>query len=309
MAVEFTGSPFSVSPTSFGANNQLFVPGNEPRARQHAPSPDKSGAIRFYLLGQIRLVGNNEQQYRRILAGDLRLALLTYLALALPATRRRDTILALFWPEVTSDEARHRLRQLLYVLRNEFGEGVFLTANREEIGLNPEAFWCDVGAFRSAIRHGQFQDALRLYGGPLCEGLFIKESPGFERWLEETRDRLHETAIDSAWRLAEGHAQQGELREACDWGAQALRLDPDEERLRWVLGLYERRGDRVRALRLFERFERMLEQEFELAPSAETVDVVDRIRALASGSNPINEARPLWTVEQRALRVPPVRSD
>jgi DNA-binding SARP family transcriptional activator len=258
--------------------------------------------IRFYLLGQIRLVGPDDRQYRRVLAGDLRLALLTYLALALPGTRRRDTILAMFWPEVSGDEARHRLRQLLYVLRNEFGEGVFLTGNREEIGLNPEAFWCDVVAFRGTIRYGQYQNALHLYGGPLCEGLFIKDSPGFERWLEETRDKLHETATESAWRLAEGYADRGELREACDWGGQALRLDPDEERLRWVLGLYERRGDRVRALRLFERFERMLAQEFELQPSPETIDVVDRIRAHAAGTHPVRDTRPTsWTAEKRVV--------
>jgi DNA-binding SARP family transcriptional activator len=217
----------------------------------------------------------------------------------------------MFWPEGTGDEARHRLRQLLYVLRNELGEAVFLTRNREEIGLNPEAFWCDAVAFKSAIRHAQYQDALRLYGGPLCEGLFTKESPGFERWLEETRDRLHETATDSAWRLAEGFANQGELRAACDWGGQALRLDPDEERLRWVLGLYERRGDRVRALKLFERFERMLAEEFELEPAPETVDVVDRIRALAVDTSQIRDAKSgHWTAGKNAVRLPlSVRSD
>lgn len=303
MHVESTGSSFSVTPLSFRAGDQL-----QERASRAVIAPAVSHLIRFYLLGQIRLVGPDDQQYRRVLAGDLRLALLTYLALAMPAARRRDTILALFWPEAGADEARHRLRQLLYVLRREFGEGVFLTGNREEIGLNPAAFWCDALAFIGAIRHGQHQEALGLYGGPLCEGLFIKESPAFERWLGETRDRLHETAIESAWSLAEGHAASGELREACDWGAQALRLDPDEERLRWVLGLHERRGDRVHALRLFERFERMLAQEFELQPSPETIDVVNRIRARAF--DPVRHARPaIWTTEKRVVGFVPVRSD
>ncbi|UCC83485.1 MAG: hypothetical protein JSW46_00700, partial [Gemmatimonadota bacterium] len=54
-----------------------------------------------------------------------RLALLTYLALATPrGFHRRDVLLAMFWPESDESRARQALRQALYVLRNELGEGV-----------------------------------------------------------------------------------------------------------------------------------------------------------------------------------------
>ena len=238
--------------------------------------------IHIRLFGQIRLEAMNGASYRGIMAGDMRVALLAYLAVGLPGARRRDKVRATFWPEASDEEARHRLRQLLYVLRSELGEDALLSENREVIGLNPARFWCDVVAFKEATGSGQFGTAVDLYTGPFCEGLFVRESGGFERWLEETREQLHETAVECAWRLAQDHESRGDLAQACACGRHALRLDPDEERLRWLLELYRRRGDRVRAMRMYESFRVMLAREFELQPSIETIAVMHRIRSVVN---------------------------
>lgn len=235
--------------------------------------------IRLLLLGQIGLTAPDGRQLGRVMAGEKRLGLLVYLALAMPGARRRDTLLGMFWPEASAGEARHRLRQLLYVLRAELGEGVLDAESREEISLNPELFWCDATAFEKAYKQEDLETCFRLYGGLCCEGLFMSESPAFDRWLEDTRERLHESAVDAAWRLAQRNENNGALMDACYWGRQALRLDPDEERLRWLLGLYERRGDRIRAIRLFERFQRILATEFDMAPAEATLGIIDRIRS------------------------------
>jgi DNA-binding SARP family transcriptional activator len=237
--------------------------------------------IRLTLLGQIGLISPDGTPLRRILAGDRRLGLLAYLALAMPGERRREAILGMFWPDASPEEARHRLRQLLYILRTEVGEDVLTAVGREEMGLNPTHFWCDAVAFEQAHSQGNLEGCLKLYGGSFCEGLFIADSPGFDRWIEDIRYRLHDKAVSAAWQLAHNAERGGNLAEACRWGSQALLWDPNEERLRWLLGLYEQSGDRARALRVFDRFERTLADEYDMGPSPETLQVVERIRSIS----------------------------
>lgn len=233
---------------------------------------------RLNVLGRLGLTAPTGEALPRVVAGDLRLTLLSYLALAIPGQRRRDTLMALFWPESDSVEARHRLRQVLYVLRSELGEDVLVTTGREQVGLNAARFWCDAVEFRAAIGCGRLEVAQSLYGGAFCEGLYVTSGIGVERWIEEERDRFEQQATDSAWRLARQCEAEGRLRAAAGWGARVVDLSMDEARLRWVLEVLERDGDRIGALRTFERFERRLAADYELAPSQGTLAIVHRLR-------------------------------
>jgi DNA-binding SARP family transcriptional activator len=244
---------------------------------------------RFHVSGQLRLTGPDGTELRRAVSGDLRLALLTYLALGLPGMRRRDTVLAMFWPESDAEEARHRLRQVLYVLRCELGE-VLVTNGREQVGLDPRRLWCDAVAFEQALVRGELEEAQSLYRGPLCDGLHISCGPAVERWLDRERERLHARATESAWDLALRYQAEGDLRSAIQWGTRALDLSVDEERLRTLIGMHDQRGDRLGALRLFRRYERTLAEDFDLTPSEETVRMIE---ALQSGGAP---AQPVLTV-------------
>ncbi|HEV8214534.1 MAG TPA: hypothetical protein VGP95_01835, partial [Gemmatimonadaceae bacterium] len=52
------------------------------------------------------------------------LALLAILAAAGPKGLTRDRIMAVLWPEVDEDRARHGLSQTLYSLRRELGDDI-----------------------------------------------------------------------------------------------------------------------------------------------------------------------------------------
>jgi DNA-binding SARP family transcriptional activator len=252
---------------------------------------------KFHILGQLRLLAPDGGELRRAVAGDLRLALLAYLAFALPGTRRRDAILPMFWPEADAHEARHRLRQLLYVLRSELGPEVLVTNGREQVGLAPGRFWCDAVAFDRALGSGLLEEAQALYAGPLCEGLYVPGA-GIERWLDRERERLHDRATESAWELCLRHDKIGDLHGAIRWGSRAVELRPDEARLCSLLALCGSVGDRLRGLRLFARYEQMLRQEYDLAPAIETVRLVRdlqegrllTLRASAASSHPFHAA-------------------
>ena len=92
--------------------------------------------VEFRILGTVRLVGDGGRELRSVLAQSKRVALLAYLAAATPQRfHRRDSLVALFWPELDQDHARAALRQSLHVLRRSLGEGALESHGDDEIGL------------------------------------------------------------------------------------------------------------------------------------------------------------------------------
>jgi DNA-binding SARP family transcriptional activator len=70
------------------------------------------------LLGSVNLKDAGGKEIRPLLRQPKRLAVLAYLAGNSPEIfHRRDRLLALFWPESTTEQARHGLRQVLYELK------------------------------------------------------------------------------------------------------------------------------------------------------------------------------------------------
>src|SRR3989441_2645864 len=104
--------------------------------------------IELRMLGRLSLTGADGREVRTLLGQPRRFALLAYLAAATPlGFHRRDTLLALFWPELDQEHARTALRQALRVLRTALGSGVLVGRGDEDLGLDFDRVWCDVAAF------------------------------------------------------------------------------------------------------------------------------------------------------------------
>jgi DNA-binding SARP family transcriptional activator/TolB-like protein len=237
--------------------------------------------IELRTLGALELTSADSRAVGPVLAQPRRAALLCYLALALPrGFHRRDTLLALFWPEYDADQARHALRQSVYFLRQALGATSIMSRGDEELALAPDQIRCDVWAFDAAVDQGRPTDALALYRGELLAGFHISAAPDFERWLDEERSRLRQRAGEAGWALAPARERDGNAAGAAEAARHAVALSPtDETALRRLILLLERVGDRAAAVRAYETFAWKLEGEYELEPSAETQAVVARIRA------------------------------
>jgi adenylate cyclase len=243
--------------------------------------------IRLQLLGTVDL-RRDAVEVRSVLSQPKRLALLAYLASATPrGFHSRDTLLALFWPESDQERARNSLRQALHQLRRSLGDDVVVSRGDREVGLDPARFSCDAAEFDEALEEGRFEDALKLYRGDLLPGFFIDDAAEAERWLEEERARRRRAAVDAAGRLAEREEARGEWRAAALWAERALSFAPSEEAaLRRLLVLLERAGEPAAALAAYADFERRLQAEYGLAPSAETLRLVEQLRRPAPADPP-----------------------
>src|SRR2546426_2803055 len=236
--------------------------------------------VEFRILGALNLLSADGHELKVILAQPKRVALLAYLAAATPRRlHRRDSLIALFWPELDQEHARAALRQALHGLRQELGEGMLVSRGDEEVGLDEERLRCDVVEFERATKEGRLADALELYRGELLEGFFIRGAVGFEQWLEDERARLRSVALRSATSLAEQRRAGGDLTESAHWTRRALRIAPfDEPTLRRLIQTLDRLGDRAGALDVYAAFTQRLKAELEADPAPETATLASSIR-------------------------------
>lgn len=207
-----------------------------------------------------------------------RLAILAILAVAGRQGLSRDKLQAYLWPESDADRARHVLNQLIYAQRRQVGdESLFL--GQKTLRLNPTVMWADVTAFETALAEEDLEGAMELYRGPFLDGFFVKEAPGFERWVEDQRAGLARRAMAALTALAERAGGTGNHRAAAEWLRRAAAIDPYDSRA--ALALVQSLaagGDRAGALVAARRHEELLREELGVAPDSQFQEAVARLR-------------------------------
>jgi serine/threonine-protein kinase len=269
--------------------------------------------IELRTLGLLDLRDGAGTEIRSVLQQPKRLGLLTFLALASPRRyHRRDSLLAMFWPDLDDVHARAALRRSLYYLRSAIGSEVIKGRGEEEVCVTADQLWCDAVAFDEGLRAEDLPRALELYGGDLLEGFHVSGAPNFQDWLDRERSRLRDAAARAAWSLADRAERSGNLDEAGHWGRRGYSLVPyDEDILCRLLGLLDRIGDRSGALRTYEDFARRVSLEYDLEPAVETRALVEAIRTrptqseITSPGEPAPQAESLVPLDPRALAVLP----
>lgn len=244
--------------------------------------------IRLRVLGPIELLDDEGRELRSVLAQPKRLALLACLVVGPRGFRRRDSLLALLWPELDEGRARAALNQAVRFLRRELGgstDSVVVSRGAEELGIDPRAIWCDAMVLQEQMEAGRFGEVLELYRGELLEGFFGDPGVGFQDWLARERDLLRATATKAARELATLQERDRQYTPAVAAARRAVQLaEADERIVRELLQLLDRLGDRAGAVQAYDEFARRLAQEYDVEPAAETKSLIEGIRARGSPS-------------------------
>ena len=210
-------------------------------------------------------------------------ALLTYLALQNGNLCRRETLLALFWPESDEAHARNALSKTLGRLRTELSDGVVYARGVHDIGLERGSVWVDVEDFSAAVNAGDWARALELYGGDFLAGFHLPAAPAFDSWSDEWRGRLRTDVVNAAQQLADEQERAGDISAAIGSLRRALRIVPtDESVVRHVMTLLHRTGARDAALAAFRALEEVLRVDLETVPEDETRELAVRIHGSAA---------------------------
>jgi len=192
------------------------------------------------------------------------------------APQPRQHLAFLLWPDSTESQARTNLRHVLHHLRHALPEpDRLLDVTAHTLQWRADApCWLDVAAFEEALARAQadppdgglaaLRDAVELYTGDLLEGWY-------DEWLVASRERLRQRYLATLERLIALHEARGEHVQAIQDAERLLRHDPlHEESYRLLMRLYDARGDRARALRVYHACTATLERELGVEPSAAT---------------------------------------
>ena len=212
-----------------------------------------------------------------------RLAILAVLAVAGDRGIRREKLAAMFWPDSGEERARSALRQALFTLKRDIGGGE-ITLGVTDLRLNPEVLTADVSDFDAAMREERFGDAALLYRGPFLDGVFLRESPEFERWVEEQRARLSSEFGRAVERAATQASERGDLHGAVSWWEKRARHDPLSGRVaRIYMEALVAAGDRERAIRHAAVYSQLVRKELEAEPDPEVLSLAERLREASRG--------------------------
>jgi DNA-binding SARP family transcriptional activator/predicted ATPase len=236
-------------------------------------------------------------------------ALLAYLALN-PGPQRRDDLAALLWGELPDADARNNLRQAIANLRRALDAHLLIT--RETVELRPDACFLDVAAFESELRQPAASQSQRLetattrYRGDFLAGFFVRDAPTFEEWMLAQRARFREMALHALHTLIQLHLDAGHYDRAISDATRLLALDSwREETHRQLMLALARTGQRSAALAQYKRCRRVLAEELDVEPSAETVALYEQIKTAMRG--PRHNLPPLSGLVGRATELAELR--
>ena len=238
--------------------------------------------VQLRTLGRLELVGGEPAALHVLAAQPKPLALLAYLALATPRGQHsRDSLLALFWPELGDDDARRALRQALHRIRYHVGDALLKSERDGQIGISDDGAWCDAIEFEQALDAGRDEHAISLYHGAFLDAVFVSDaSPEFEQWVDLMRTRLCARAAQAAAKLADDAKRSGDRAAEVRWAMQACQLAPDDEpRVRALMIALSNHDDRAGALRMYKSFADRMEREYDAEPSKETEALAVAMRA------------------------------
>ncbi|WP_329331669.1 AfsR/SARP family transcriptional regulator [Streptomyces sp. NBC_00663] len=220
-----------------------------------------SASPRLRLLGQFRLELGSEsvelcRNAQRLLA-----------FMGLRGRVSRSVLAGTLWPEVTEGHARGSLRTTLWKLPRD--EPPLIGCHGDALLVTP-ALRVDVHALtRTAL--GVVQgDGTALHALPLL-GLLTGEDllPGWdEDWVLLERERLRQLRLHALDALAEALIRQGRPALAVEVAWAAVRAEPLRESAhRAMVAAHLAEGNVGEALRHYEAFRRLLEEELGVAPS------------------------------------------
>ncbi len=139
----------------------------------------------------------------------------------------------------------------------------------------------DVAEYLKAYKDKNWQKACSLYKGKFLNGLSLAEVYSFNSWLELERTELEYKHQNALRRRAEELIKQGNEKEASESLLELLDYDwTNEEVVRLAIQAACASGQNALANNVYARFEKVLKDELDLEPLAETKELLEELSNL-----------------------------
>ena len=206
-------------------------------------------------------------------------ALLGCLALRLPARLSREQLTELFWPGLAEEAARNNLSTALSSLRSQLEppgtKGQVLLADKQQVGLNPEAVVTDVMEFERFLEQARSTETEAARGHLLAQAIALYRDglmpDCYEDWILPEQTRLRERCANALRDLATCYGICGEYEAALNAANRSISLDAlDEEAYRLKMRLLMEQGRAAAAQETYAALQALLQRELGAEPGETT---------------------------------------
>ncbi len=272
----------------------------------------KPSQPKVFLLGRVTLEVDGAAVEERGFAGRQGRLLFAYLVSEAGRPVPRDEIAEVLWsgdPPATWDKALTVLASKVRGVLAGLGVDGALTGafGCYRLELPPDT-WVDVGAAAQAVEAAEtalrddepthaMEEASRAEA--LLRDQFLPGENG--DWVEAHRRELVDLRVRSVALLAGASLRLGDSSSAVAWSEQAVALDPfRESAYRRLIEAHAAAGDRAEALRVYDRYRRLVADELGAYPSPETESLYRTL--LESPSAPDAPAADAEVLQRRKAR-------
>jgi len=256
------------------------------RATVHKVTPDMTA----HLLGELRVAFQDRPV--EIWSSGRGRAVLEYLLVNRHSKVRRDRLMNVFWPEVSSDAARNSLNVAIHGLRQSLrpvvGDTAVVIHQDQAYFIEPTLdVWVDVEVFEEQLKaahqhlasaelvkaEAAFEAATWFY-----QGEFLADDP-YEDWAMVTREHLRLCYLDALDRLGALRLDSGDYAGCVAVCLKLLGCDNCREDAHCrLMRCYSRQGQVQLALRQYHSCAAALRTELDVAPAQATTELFDCLR-------------------------------
>ncbi|MCC7209959.1 MAG: hypothetical protein IT323_21835 [Anaerolineae bacterium] len=210
------------------------------------------------------------------------LALLAYLAVnEWPCSR--EVLAAMLWPDLDDRRARTGLRQAIATL-NETPIVAWLEADHDMLSLRrDDRLWIDVARFNRLLAAPPTQESLgeavALFRDNFMAGFTLRDSAEFDNWQSVQTQVLQQKLITALEQLVALQIAAHDTEKAMQSVRRWLMIDVlHESAQRQYMRLCAATGQRAAALRQFETYAALLQEELGIVPSADMVRLYEAVK-------------------------------
>ncbi len=207
----------------------------------------------------------------------------------------REKLAELFWPDRAQDQSLANLRVLITRLRKKIGDRLRISGRQVDFDLDGAE--SDLGELESALAgfdessgrqsEEDLRRVLETHGGELGAGVYVRESPGFDEWLQERRQDLASRIAAARRALVDRFLARDNPENALEQSRQLIVADPlDEDAHRLHMALLRETGRRDRAFACYEDLAKRLADELGAEPQAATQQLAARLRKAGPTGEP-----------------------
>jgi predicted ATPase/DNA-binding SARP family transcriptional activator len=242
-----------------------------------------TAALRVRALGPLEVWRDGERidspVWRQARPRELLLYLLCH-----PAGRTREQIGLAFWPDASTAQVKNNFHVTLHHVRKVLGRADWIVFADDRYRVN-EALGIEFDAWsferqvtralkaRQSDRRESLHAALALYGG-----VFLEDA-GAADWHLEVRERLRMRWVEGMLAYGAALDEAGAFIEAAEtYRLLVARETLHEEAYRRLMTALARSGERLQAVRSYERLATLLRVDLDAEPEADTRNLYERLR-------------------------------